>query len=173
MVETILLIIVISCTVSLIIIQIYDKFMKKKVKYYIPFGNKNFYFDMTFDEMFDIEVPYRQKYLVKKEILYAYYKTEIDYIYSIIKYTCIDQHGKIKILKAVEIELECDNFIDAKNTMSDVKDMILKFYKSKTTYNEFEENKKERTFHNSFGIKTIDFNIDINNNMLILTMKIK
>lgn len=172
MVETILLIIIILCTFGLLTINLYDKY-KMKVKYFIPFGNKNFYFNMTFDEMFDIEIPYRQRYLVKKEIFYAYYKTEINYIYSIMKFTFLDELDKFKILKAVEIEMECDNFIDAKNTMSNVKDMILKFYKARTTYNEFEENRKERTFHNSFGIRTIDFNIDINNNMLILTMKIK
>lgn len=172
MVETILLLIIISCTLGLLTIRIYDS-LKKEVKYYIPFGNEKFYFNMTFDEMFNIEVPYRQKYLVKKEICYAYYKVEIDYIYSIIKYTFLDEHDKFKILKAVEIELECDNFIDAKNTLNDVKEMILNFYKTRTTYNEFEEDKKARTFHNSFGIKTIDFNLDINNNMLIVTMKIK
>lgn len=173
MVETILLIIVISCTVSLIIIQIYDRFMKKKVKYYIPFGNKNFYYNMSFDDLFNLEIPYRQLYNIKENKIIASYKVEIDYIYSIIKYIFLDDYKKNKILKAVEIEMECDNFIDAKNTLVDVKEMLLNFYGTKLTYNEFKENKKERTFLNSFGIKTIDFNIEVHNNMLNLSMNIK
>lgn len=170
--ETILLILIILCTVISLTIYIYSK-LEKKVKYYIPFGNENFYFNMPFDDMFDIEVPNRQIYRVNDEILMAFYKVEIDYIYSIIKYTFLDELNNPKILKTVDIELECDNFIDAKNTLADVKEMILKFYKSKVTYNDFEENNKTRTFHNSFGIKAIDFDMDINNNMLTLKMSIK
>lgn len=171
-VEIILLIVIILCTVSLLAIYIYSKY-EKKVKYYIPFGNKNFYYNMPFDEMFDIEVPYRQLYNLKENRIVASYKVEIDYIYSIIKYIFLDDFKKVKVLKAVEVEMECDNFIDAKNTLTDVKEMLLDFYGTRLTYNEFEENKKERTFYNSFGIKTIDFNIEVHDNMLNLSMNIK
>lgn len=172
-VERVLLIIIILCTMSLLIIHAHTKYEKTVKKYYIPFGNKNFYFNMSFDDMFDIEVPYRQLYNIKENKITASYKVEIDYIYSIIKYIFLDEFNKPKILKAVEVEMECDNFIDAKNTLVDVKKMLLDFYGTKLTYNEFEENKKERTFLNSFGIKTIDFNIEVHDKMLNLSMNIK
>lgn len=171
-IKLIIIIGVTLCTLVTLAKTIYKKYQQEK-KYYIPFGNKKFHYLMSFDELFDLEVPYRQVYNIKKKRIDAYYKTEIDYAYSIIKYIFLDDFLDHKVLKAVEIEMECDNFIDAKNALVDVKQMLLDFYGTKLTYNDFEEDKKKRTFHNSFGIKVIDFDMDIQNNMLYLSMKIK
>lgn len=166
----IILTVVTLCTILTLFKTIKQKYQQEK-KYYIPFGNEKFYYFMPYDELFDLETPYRQVYDIKKQQVDAYYKTEIDYAYSIIKYTFLDDYADHKVLKNVEIEMECDNFLDAKNALVDVKQMLLDFYGTRLTYNDFEENMKKRTFHNSFGVQVIDFDITIQNNMLYLSMK--
>lgn len=154
------IIIIIAIVIIIITIIIATKYLYDssiKLTYSIPFGNSGIHFLMPAEDAYKMyNNPYRQSYNMGEEIFSLYYHIDILEIYSRIIYYFTNEHDR-QLLTSVQLDLECECYIDSKKVMSLLKDLIIAHYKEAPVNSEFKENKKGKTFTNNFRIKALDF----------------
>ncbi|MGM9834429.1 MAG: hypothetical protein ACI31M_01455 [Bacilli bacterium] len=139
-----------------------------KLTYSIPFGYPDIYFLMPAEEVYKMySNPYRQSYNMGEEIFSLHYHIDIIEIYSRIIYYFTNEHNH-QLLTSVQIDLECECYIDSKKVMAILKNMIIEHYKEAPSESKFKENKRTKKFSNKFRIKALDFEFTAETRFLTL-----